>query len=192
MAIEIAPHQLTAAQVPAHTHGIGSHKHTIGAHTHGIDHRHTMAHAHDPSTHTHPVAAHVHDLASHVHPLGGTPVTGTLGAGGPDNYLRVTAPGTADSGPARSQGGPFLATAGVQGAPASGSGSGSIALGTGTLTGPAQPATSASSGGATGPSDTPTTEASGGPPQVTLPHTLVKAPDNRPAFLDVLYIIRVK
>jgi hypothetical protein len=215
--IKLKDHEIKGSDLPKHTHPM-PHTHAAGSHTHVMAHTHSAAdhthptgdHTHTLVDHTHPLGAHTHGLDNHTHPLGGKYVEGSLGlVGNPKrSYLEAASAGqsedTGAAAPDTTEGvtpplpdtgtseldskppGQALDKTGgvVKPVPATGAGSGDIKT--------VANLTTAAADGATGDADPEVTEDNSTKAMLPLKHEPDGTVDNRPAYLDVLYIIRVK
>lgn len=160
---------LAAAQLPAHTHTVKEHAHDISAHTHAV------------GAHTHAVAGHNHAVAGHVHSYGEVTVVdnGTL-------YFKTGTAADADSSPIDS-----VKTVTVAASPTS-----STALTTDTkaLTTEAKALKTDKStdGLKTGQTALTTNPTGAAAVEVTLAHAAKGSFDNKPAYVDIVFLIRVK
>ncbi|NOT29181.1 MAG: hypothetical protein HOP15_01895 [Planctomycetes bacterium] len=177
--VSVDPHKLTDAQLPAHDH-------TVGPLTHGdlFDHSHTVANHHHEMDHLHLGGAHTHaGIATDaiVDKITSTSLPDAVPSDPQFPYLQsVTTTTTATGGvsdPSAFKTGPSITKGGPK-----------------TQTGDTAPSTSTAGGPIAAHQET-TTSPAGTSGEIPLTHqvkvTSTKL-DNRPAFVDVVFLIRVK
>jgi hypothetical protein len=171
-AIDDHKFKITAAQLPAHTHTLKDHTHAIKEHTHAV-----TGHTHTIPPHTHSIAAHTHEVdvvystATAVTSAGAGDTTATF-------VTAIAAPGT-------------VTTTFTTGANA----------GASLTTSPTTLATGKNADGKTAANKDAAlktepaavaTDSAGTGAEITLSHTGTGILDNKPAYVDLVFLIRVK
>jgi hypothetical protein len=189
--VEIEDVLLQANQLPGHVHPM-PHVHLLGDHEHDVDQDLTLATG-DKSSHTHLVSQHQHQVPDHVHPLDATWTELTLATGSDVNVTLLEQAGKVLTGSAQLPGNgsqPFDETGNIAGAPPqSGKAQGTLATSTLGTTEGFDPATQKPD--LTGPVDGPAITGLNGSAQQPIGLEAGEA-DNRPAYMSVLWIIRIK
>jgi hypothetical protein len=168
--LAIAPHKLTSAQLPAHTHLTPELTHTVN------DHSHTIAAHHHGMSHDHPGGAHTHDGIDTVSIVAKQTSTDLPDASPGDPYLQSFTSSTTITG--------AVTTSFTTGTSSKANTDDNTAQTTSTTKG-----TAAANHA---PKETSSTGNQG---QILLDHkasVTATSLDNRPAFVDVVFLIRVK